>query len=490
MAAGVRTSDEGTGRRVVDVVVVGGGLAGLTAAATAAGAGRSVVVLDGGPGGNRAVTETVGRFLFNRGAHALYRKGAGRRVLAGLNVRVTGARPPLRGGMGRRGDVVDRLPLGPVSLARSRLVSGRGLARLARVMAGMPRWRPDALADRTAAAWFDELGLDGDERQVVEMLARTATYVSDLEAASADLVASQVRLAALGNVDYLDGGWQTLLDGLAAVGERGGVERVAAAARAVVPEGRLVRVEVAPARNGTRSRAADAAPTGSGSTLLAGAVVVASGAPDAMTAVLPERPAAWAGLAGPVHVACLDLGLAAPPATRVLLGVDRPLYLICHAPPARLAPAGGAVVHGLRYLGNDESPTPVELRDELEGHARLAGVEPDRAEVARYRHRMVSCGALPTPATGGLAGRPGVASAGLDGVFVAGDWLGPGAHLADAALASGEEAGRRAAARADARRRPVVAATPSGVEGGEDPARHRIRDQGRDEAASGRSADG
>ena len=124
------------GGRTVDVVVVGGGLAGLTAAATAAGDGRSVVLLDGRPGGNRAATETVGRFLFNRGGHALYRKGAGRPVLARLGVRVTGSRPPLRGGMGRRGDVVDRLPLGPVTAARNRLVSRRGLTRLARVAGG------------------------------------------------------------------------------------------------------------------------------------------------------------------------------------------------------------------------------------------------------------------------------------------------------------------------------------------------------------------
>ena len=41
--------------------------------------------------------------------------------------------------------------------------------------------------------------------------------------------------------------------------------------------------------------------------------------------------------------------------------------------------------------------------------------------------------------------RPSVADTGLDGVFVAGDWLGGAGHLADAALATGEEAGRRAA---------------------------------------------
>ena len=41
---------------------------------------------------------------------------------------------------------------------------------------------------------------------------------------SADLIAMQVRLVLKGNVDYLHGGWQTLLDGLAGAVRRG-VER-------------------------------------------------------------------------------------------------------------------------------------------------------------------------------------------------------------------------------------------------------------------------
>ncbi|HKY66227.1 MAG TPA: FAD-dependent oxidoreductase, partial [Acidimicrobiales bacterium] len=71
-----------------DVLVVGGGIAGLTAAATVAAAGRSVLVLDGRPGANRASTDEVGGYRFNRGAHALYRTGAGRAVLDRLGVRV------------------------------------------------------------------------------------------------------------------------------------------------------------------------------------------------------------------------------------------------------------------------------------------------------------------------------------------------------------------------------------------------------------------
>ena len=58
----------------------------------------------------------------------------------------------------------------------------------------------------------------------------------------------------------------------------------------------------------------------------------------------------------------------------------------------------------------------------------------------------------PQAASGGLAGRPGVAILGTDGVFIAGDWVGPDGLLADAAVASGRAAGVAAAASLGARR--------------------------------------
>ena len=57
---------------------------------------------------------------------------------------------------------------------------------------------------------------------------------------------------------------------------------------------------------------------------------------------------------------------------------------------------------------------------------------------------MTVVGAVPVPGVG-LAGRVDVGDTGHDGVLVAGDWVGPRGHLADAALASGEDAGRLAA---------------------------------------------
>jgi hypothetical protein len=50
-----------------------------------------------------------------------------------------------------------------------------------------------------------------------------------------------------------------------------------------------------------------------------------------------------------------------------------------------------------------------------------------------------------TPAGGGLAGRPAIHDSGLDGVLVAGDWVGPKGWLADGSLVSGEAAGVAAA---------------------------------------------
>jgi 15-cis-phytoene desaturase len=142
-----------------DVIVVGAGLAGLTAAATAADAGASVLLLDGQRPGGRAATDDMGDgYRFNRGAHAFYRTGAGRGVLDRLGVSVRGAPPPLAGSRVRRGDRVGALGLGPMGIARSRMLTTRDKAKVFRVMAGMRRWKPEALADRSAATWFDDLG--------------------------------------------------------------------------------------------------------------------------------------------------------------------------------------------------------------------------------------------------------------------------------------------------------------------------------------------
>jgi phytoene dehydrogenase-like protein len=412
-----------------DVVVVGAGLAGLTAAAAAAGNGASTLVLDAHQPGGRASTDQRGRFRFNRGAHALYRGGPAEAVLGRLGVEVSGAAPSARGLRARVGDRVETLPTGPSSMLRTGLLRPRSKVAVAKMFAGLRRWRPEEVAGFTIGQWLDGFDLPGDARAFAQMLVRTTTYLHDTDTASADIPVTQIPLGFGPGVRYLDGGWASLVDALAgAARSRGAEVRGGAGAQGVVAHGDRWTVR------------------GPGLEIEATAVVLAAGGPLTSGALLEDPPAAWTTLADPVEASCLDLGLSLGLPSPVLFGIDPPIYLVDHAATARgLAPEGGGLVHLVRYLGLGEDVPSAELRAQMEEHARLAGVDLAHVEEERFLRRMTVVGATPTPATGGLAGRPGVASSGLEGVYVAGDWVGPTGWLTDAALASGEAAGSAAA---------------------------------------------
>src|SRR5690349_18427014 len=77
-----------------NVVIVGGGLAGLAASIYLARAGRTVTVFEKRRSlGGRAVTQLRQGFRFNLGAHAFYRGGAAARVCRELGVPVPGVVP-------------------------------------------------------------------------------------------------------------------------------------------------------------------------------------------------------------------------------------------------------------------------------------------------------------------------------------------------------------------------------------------------------------
>src|SRR5262245_12701545 len=125
-----------------DVVIVGAGLAGLAAAAAAARSGAGVIILDARSPGGRARTDDQGGFRFNRGPHALYRAGAGHRVLARLGIQPATHIPPLLGSRvladGRRYPPLSRHVLG-----------ARAAAQVTAVLARIARAAPDSYADRS-----------------------------------------------------------------------------------------------------------------------------------------------------------------------------------------------------------------------------------------------------------------------------------------------------------------------------------------------------
>lgn len=415
-----------------DVIVVGAGLAGLAAGATAARAGRRVLVLDGRSPGGRARTDERGGFLFNQGAHALYAGGHAERVLGELGIAIPPGGKPSTDTYGRRGDLVSPLPFTASGALRSKVVSAGGKAQLGRFALGLRSVDPAPLADRSAEAWLAGLGLRDDATAVLRLLSRVASYADDLDAISADAVAGQLEGAVSKGVRYLDGGWRVLVAALQATVEAAG--------------GEVRTGDPVVAVDGVDGGASVA--LGDGTALVAPAVVLATGGPAATASLLREPPR-WGLVGPPATAACLDLGLRRMPDRPVLFGVDEPLYLSTHTPSADLAPAGGHVVHLMRYGAREADLDRADLWE----HARIAGVQDGDVVEQRFLARMVTNHAVPVPGSG-LEGRPSVEAAGIPGVYLAGEWVGPDGLLADAALASGQAAGRIAATRS---------ATPAGA---------------------------
>ena len=409
-----------------DVIVAGGGLAGLAAAAYLARAGRRVTVLEKAAElGGRARTRERSGFLFNVGPHALYVAGQARAVLRDLEVPFTG-QPPLADGTFVAGrDVIEPLPAGALALLSSRLLTVGAKWELARLLGRVPRLDPSAVDGVSLSDWLRRNVRHDSVAELLRTFFRVATFVDEPDRLSAGAAIAQLQLALQKNVLYLDGGWQTLVDGLARRVREAGARIVTRADVGVLEHdsGRVRGVRLANGDVWT--------------------------APFVLAALAPDAVAALGGLEDdrrtarvPVRLATLDLGLAhlPRPERRAVFGLGRPLYFSVHSAVARLAREGTALVHAAYYLGDDRRP-PAAIEAELLDF--VDRVQPGwRAHVVerRFVPELTVAHAMPLASEGGLSGRPGIAVRERPGLFVAGDWVNSEGLLADAALASARSA--------------------------------------------------
>jgi phytoene dehydrogenase-like protein len=399
------------------VVVVGAGIAGLTAARLLLHAGHEVRVVDGAEPGGRGRSDTRSGSRFNRGPHALYLGGEAERVLASLGVPLGGG-PPSAKGAALVHDRMGELPFGPASLMRTKLLGARGKLAVAGLLRRFDRIDASRLGGTTFAEWLGSQELPDDAAALLAMLSRVSTYSHAPEIAAADMVVGMMQRAMRSGVRYLHGGWQSIVDSLAA----GLVIEHTGATSVRDDEGHVV-VEC-----------------GNGRRVVAAAAVVAVGTPSAAATLLGRV----AFDVGPVvEASCLDLAVSRAADPGLLFGIDEPLYLSDHSVSASLAPAGHHVVHVARYLSPAEQPDPRATHAQLAAHAARAGLDEGVVVDSRYLHRMTVVGALAIAAHGGLRGRPSVGDSGMPRVFLAGDWVGGRGHLLDAVVASAEEAAGR-----------------------------------------------
>lgn len=369
------------------------------AAARLAGGGIETIVLEAGPHlGGRAASERRGGFDLNQGPHALYAGGPAKRELDALGVELDWWNP-----------TSPRTSVFLLDGRPKRLVAGSGA--LARWLAGLRKVDPAELAGTSVAEWL-RTGLGSERaRASAAALVRVTTFVADHESLSADVAATQLKLGAYPGVRYLRGGWQSLVDGLAAKAETAGATlRTRAAVRAIGRSGGGWELEL------------------DSETVAADAVVVAAGGPEVAAKLLGEAAPDAPGPAAEVSV--LDLGLESLPrrSRRFALGIDKPTYLSRHSPPEH---RDGVLLSLLDYA-----------RGSREGLEEMAeSVQPGwrrRTTLERFLPRMVPVSAIATASGGGLPGRPGVDRG--EGLYLAGDWVGGEGWLVDAALASGAAA--------------------------------------------------
>ncbi len=109
------------------------------------------------------------------------------------------------------------LPISLGQLLRTRLLKGlRSKIEAIRFFRYLNKMNFDELQEISLQEWLDKKFKIYDVKGLIKMLSRLATYANDTEVQSAGLALSQIKIAVAGGVEYVDGGWQTLVNGLVA----------------------------------------------------------------------------------------------------------------------------------------------------------------------------------------------------------------------------------------------------------------------------------
>ncbi|MBL0386926.1 NAD(P)/FAD-dependent oxidoreductase [Tumebacillus sp. ITR2] len=415
-----------------DVVVIGGGLSGLTAAVYLAKQGlRTLVLEQSSRWGGRGATDEREGSLFNIGPHALSNQGQGRKILQELGLDPDAGEVVLGGRLVTQSGV-HGLPVSALELLKTTAFSFREKIELARVMGKVSKAVPEASMQLTLAEWVEQNARHENVRKFLYALFRLGSYSNAPTRVSAGVCLRQFQVGG-GGVRYLHGGWQAMVDSLADKARSAGAvlrtEQKVIAISGTHPE---MKVVLADGRE-IATQHIVAAINPQVAHQLTGAV------PNSHLAKVCKRLI-------PVLGAALDVSLRRlpDPNTDFALHLDRPYYYSNHSSVARLTRDDRHVVlHLFKYLSPDDTPDAARDRAELEGFLDL--LQPgwkNEVITSRFLPRIAVTYGLQTVERVG-SHEPENVVPDIPGLFLAGDWTVCDAMLADAAFVSGKETAQR-----------------------------------------------
>ncbi|PGS52549.1 NAD(P)/FAD-dependent oxidoreductase [Bacillus sp. AFS041924] len=405
-----------------DVVVLGGGIAGLTASIYLGQTGKKVLLLEKGSKiGGRGSSNTIGDAKLNLGAHALYTNCI--EILNEVGVNVSGNLPKL-GGSFILGEHSNQMKvIDAFNLFLGNHLKWKEKMEFIRFYRHIRKMDVDEINSITLENYLYKKITSDRVKNLVLAFIRLATFTSNSEMISAGVAIGQLRNA---KVMYINEGWQTIVNDLVKRAKQLGVMiQNSTVLSRITGSYPTINLDV---KNGSRITTSCLLSTINPIDLIQLIDVPIS---DSFFKKCDQMI--------PVKAACLDLVMKGVPNPKLnfALGIQKPWYFSNHSAVAKLSNKEGEnVVHLMKYLNSAEESDPSKDEEELESLLDL--LQPgwrDYVISRRYLPKLVVSNDIKKPykkVENNLTNN----EIGVEGIYVAGDWVGEKELLLNASLTS------------------------------------------------------
>ena len=318
-----------------DVAIIGGGLAGLTAANFLAREGKKVVVFEKSSRlGGRAMTNNKNGVLMNMGAHGLYIEGSANENINGTwTVFIRGKCVEVSSNQRNGKNSVYTIPTDFFSILSSSLLTWKGKLLFSKLMLQLMGQSFDSVPHISLKEWADKEINDPMVRHIFYSICRLTTYTNAPMLQLAKPTLKQVKRALKGGVLYIDEGWETIIQQL---------KQRAIEAGAEILLSKSVR-EIEHHENFQRLRCAD------GEQYEVSNCIITTPPKEAMKMIKGSEDTSlriWNDQSISVTASCLDFGVKElpNPTNQFVLGLDQSLFFTNQSRAAKLSEDGTLVV--------------------------------------------------------------------------------------------------------------------------------------------------